>query len=1148
MKKLSFLLSFILTISFILTAILFLNSRSFSQSGLDDSEKKKQGGTLIFARSADAIGLDPARQTNTESFYVTDNVYESLVTYEPGTSKIRPALAERWELSENGLEYTFYLRKGVRFHDNTEFNADAVLFSLNRQLKKDHPFHQYGPWHFWKAMAMDKIIKDVIKIDDYTVQIILNRKEAPVLANLAMHFASIVSPTTAKRYKADLKDIAIGTGPFKLVEWIKDEKMLFERFADYWGQKPYLDKLIFKVIPKATARYRALKRGEVDIIDSPSRNDVDKIKNNDNLKTVWSVALDVGYMALNMKKEPLNNKLVRQAINYAINKKAIIKAVYGKMGVPAKNPIPPNLWSYNADIKDYNYDPEKARELLAEAGYENGFELTLFAMPVERSYIPNGRKMAEMIQQQLKQVGINVKIVSYDWHTYLDKLYNLEHDMCLIGWIGDNGDPDNFFYALLSEESTKVPANNFAFWKNKQYNELIVKAKETTDTETRAELYRKAQEIIKEEAPWVPIAHSIVMMPMKKNIRGFKIYPTGNCKFQSVWIDKTIKPVDYRSKINTIKIGLNAPLTGDIPEVGRETKLAALMWAEKINRAGGIKLADESYKVEIIVEDNESYAETAVNANKKLINEDQVLAIVGPQSSKQAVPAGYIANQNATPMISPWSTNPKTTQNRPYVFRACFLDPAQGPALTNFVQEEFGFTKAAVLYDNASDYPKGQAESFKEAWEEKNGPSSVVAFESFQIRDKDFSAQLYKITQSDAEVLFVPQYYNEIHLIVKQARALGWKKPIIGSDSWASSETLKLCGKDCYGLFFSTHYTSYGNEGAAKKFVLDYKMKYGNRPEDPAALTWDSLNLIKTAIQNLGELSGNIKQDRQDLRDAMAEIKNFNGITGKIARFDENGNPEKCVVIVKIDNKGRFQFYQYACPDNATKSKKHLVVAVDATWPPMEFINDDREINGFDIDLMRAIAKEGGFTVEFKNTAWDGIFSGLEYDRYDAVMSSITITDKRKAKYDFSAPYINAGQVILVRSGTKRVNKLSKLRGKIVGAQIGTSGAMLIAQQKGLKLKTYDELSVAIEDLSKGRIKAVIADLPIAANFAYQKEEYRGKIKIAGGPFNTEFYGIVVKKGNGEVLRLFNKGLRRVKRKGILKKLIKKWFHVDYIP
>ena len=367
------------------------------------------------------------------------------------------------------------------------------------------------------------------------------------------------------------------------------------------------------------------------------------------------------------------------------------------------------------------------------------------------------------------------------------------------------------------------------------------------------------------------------------------------------------------SKTKTIKIGINAPMTGDIPKVGEGSKFAAEMWLEDIKAAGGLEVGGKKYPVEVVIEDNESKAESAVKVSTKMITEDEVLFIVGPQSSKQAIPAGEVANNYKTPMISPWSTNPDTTKDRPFVFRGCFLDPFQGPVLANFIKEEFGFSKAAVLYDVASDYPKGLAEFFKEAWEKVNGPGSVVAFESFTTKDADFSSQLTKIIRSGAEVLFTPQYYNEVALIVQQAHELGWNKPIVGSDSWGSAETVELCGKDCYGLFFSSHYAAAEAKGATKAFIDRYNKKHGYVPDDVAALTWDALGLVQTAIQSCSKITGNVEKDRQCIRDAMAKIKEFNGITGKMT-FTEDGDPIKCAVLVRISDKGEYEFYKSVCP------------------------------------------------------------------------------------------------------------------------------------------------------------------------------------------------------------------------------------------
>lgn len=526
MKRVSLLLALLLS------ALMLLSVVSCGKSG------DKTGGVLVFGRAGDAVGLDPARETDGESFYIADNVYENLVEFVNGTTDVVPCLAEKWDMSTNGLEFTFYLRKGVKFHDGTDMNADAVVYSIARQFKKTHSAYKYGPWQYWQAMGMDGIIKDIVKVDDYKVKITLIKKEAPFLANLAMQFAAIVSPTAAEKYKENFKNNPVGTGPFKFVQWIKDDSIILEKNETYWREKAFLDRLILKVIPEATARYLSLKKGEVDIIDFPSPEDIENIKSDSNLKIVEQPGLNVGYLAMNMMKKPFDNLLVRQAVSHAINKADIIKAVYGNMGVPAKNPLPPTMWSYNDAVKDYNFDPKLAKDLLKKAGLEKGFETTLWAMPVSRPYNPNARKVAEIMQSQLKEVGITVKIVSYEWGTYLDKIASYEHDMCLIGWTGDNGDPDNFLYVLLSEDSTVKPAQNYAYWKNPEFNKKIKQAKETFDKDKRTSLYKEAQTIFHADAPWVPIAHSIVIEPMKKSVMDFKLSPLGKREFREVWIKK----------------------------------------------------------------------------------------------------------------------------------------------------------------------------------------------------------------------------------------------------------------------------------------------------------------------------------------------------------------------------------------------------------------------------------------------------------------------------------------------------------------------------------------------------------------------------------------------------------------------------------
>jgi len=511
---------------------------SSEPSAQTEKADSKAGGVLVFAHSGDAVGLDPARETDGESFMIADNIYNCLVEFKPGTTEVMPALATKWDVSADGLEYVFHLREGVKFHDGSDFNADAVVFSHKRQLDESHPYYEYGPWKYWGYMDMSAIIKDIVAVDANTVKYILSKPEAPFIANLAMNFSAIVSPKAVEMYKEDYTNHPVGTGPFKFVSWTKDANIIVERFDGYWGEKAYLDRVIFKVIPDATARVLALKKGEVDLVDYPSPEDIPALRTTDGIKVIEQAGLNVGYLALNNEKPPFDNKLVRQAMNYAINKQDIIDGVYGGLGQTAKNPLPPGMWSYNDDIEDYPYDPAKAKALLAEAGLADGFSITLWAMPVSRPYNPNGKKVAEIMQQNLADIGVDAAITSYDWGTYLEKTDHGEHDAALLGWTGDNGDPDNFLWVLLSEPAATIPAGNIAFWKNAEFTALIKEAKETADQAKRTELYEKAQVIFHEEAPWVTLAHSLVVAPMKEEVMDYVLYPTSKRVFHQVWLKK----------------------------------------------------------------------------------------------------------------------------------------------------------------------------------------------------------------------------------------------------------------------------------------------------------------------------------------------------------------------------------------------------------------------------------------------------------------------------------------------------------------------------------------------------------------------------------------------------------------------------------
>ena len=371
--------------------------------------------------------------------------------------------------------------------------------------------------------------------------------------------------------------------------------------------------------------------------------------------------------------------------------------------------------------------------------------------------------------------------------------------------------------------------------------------------------------------------------------------------------------IDSYAADNVIRIGFNIAQTGMFDLVGNHAKNAGELVRQDIEKAGGLEVGGKVYKVEFLYGDHTSDPSAAAALAVKQVSQEKVLGIIGPLISRQAIPVAQMAQAYSTPMISPWSTSPLTTKDRPFVFRTCFVFTIQGPVITKFAASQFKATKAAVLYDIISAYPRGMANSFKEAFEAVNGAGSVVAFEEFRTGDIDFSKQLSRIKDSGADFLFTPQHYNEVPLIVRQAKAKGLTMPIMGSNSWAGGDLVGQCGTDCNGLFFTGNYAPGNAQGLNKVFVESYTKAYGSNPDEPAALTWDAVRLLLQAIKNTGGLTGDLIQDRVAVKEALAKIKDFDGATGKIG-FDGNGDPSKCAVIVKIDEHGIFTFHDSVCP------------------------------------------------------------------------------------------------------------------------------------------------------------------------------------------------------------------------------------------
>jgi dipeptide transport system substrate-binding protein len=491
--------------------------------------------TFVYCSEGSPANFSPVLVADAVSGNNTFQIYNSLLDWEIGTTKLIPALAESWTVSKDGLTYTFKLRKDIDFHTTAfftptrKFNADDVIFSFDRMRLPTHPFHKVsgGKYEFWESFGMSNIVKNVEKVDSHTVRLTLHKADASFIADMAMPFLAIYSAEYGeqlqKKKMLDHIDFEpVGTGPFVWVSYAKDQTVRYKANPTYFGGKAKVDALVFSITPDANVRYQKLKRGECHMVSEVGVADLESIKKDPTIQLLTAPGMNVGFLAMNTAKPPLDKLKVRQAISMALDKASYIKATYLGHATVAKNPLPPTVWGYNDKIKDYALDVPKAKALLAEAGLPNGFEIELWTQPVARPYNPNGKKMGEMMQSDLAKVGIKAKLVTFDWPTYLAKVQKGEHALLQLGWSADNGDPDNFMYGLLSCSAVKGGSNH-AQWCYEPYDKLVTQAKRLTTQADRAKLYEEAQVVFHDQAPWAPIANSVRYKALSKNAGGYKM-------------------------------------------------------------------------------------------------------------------------------------------------------------------------------------------------------------------------------------------------------------------------------------------------------------------------------------------------------------------------------------------------------------------------------------------------------------------------------------------------------------------------------------------------------------------------------------------------------------------------------------------------
>lgn len=494
--------------------------------------------TLVFGRNKDAVSLDPSVVTDGNSLNVAKETFEGLTRYRLGSFDVEGALATSWTISNGGKTWKFHLRHGVTFQDGTPFDAAAVKFNFDRWRLKDNPYHkalQSGEGYSYYVSQFGGFpgtIANVKVLAPDEVEFDLTQAVAPFLANLAMPAFGLGSPTAMKKEGEDYFRLPIGTGPYQVAEWVKDDHITLTAYPGYWGEKPKIATIILRDIPDAATSMLALQKGEIDGWEYPRPDDLTAIAADHNLTLYHQPPNNLLYLAIQTEKPPFNNVLVRRALNEAIDAKAILQHFYDPSASLATDLLPLAVWPHPSQTA-YAYNPADARRLLAQAGFPHGFSTTLWYMTLPRPYVPEPQRVAEAIQANLRQVGINAKLEGMEWGPYLQRTENGEHNLALFGWTGDNGDPDNFLYTILDKDAAIPPgAQNVCFWKDDNFHRLMMLGQTTIDRSERAKYYLQALQLVHDQAPMVPLVHTAPPIAFKRTVLGYIPSPDNSEPFE----------------------------------------------------------------------------------------------------------------------------------------------------------------------------------------------------------------------------------------------------------------------------------------------------------------------------------------------------------------------------------------------------------------------------------------------------------------------------------------------------------------------------------------------------------------------------------------------------------------------------------------
>ena len=487
---------------------------------------------IVIGLLAEPVTMDPPQITDLNSARVTKRIFEGLVAQELGSYKLIPGLARSWDISKDGLTYTFNLRPNVAFHDGTPFNADAVKFCFERQLNEQGPYYKTGTYPYVKGFLGN--VQSIEVVNPLTVQIKLKAPLTPFLQYLAHQSLFVYSPDALKKHGKDMVKNPVGTGPFKLETWEPGVKVVLARNDQYWGGAPKIRQAIYVPIIEAQARLAAIKTGEIDLTIDVPPDSLESLRKDPNITVAESNSSAVWYVVLNTRHPILKDKRVRQAMNLAINKDAIVRDILKGTAITSSGPMSPVYGPFHEDkTTRYPYDPDKAKALLKEAGHPNGFEVT-FLVPESGSGMQQPVEMGTVIQAQLLAVGIKAKIQTMEWGAYLKKYLDAP-DMAEMSWNPSIGDPDHVTYMLLSSDRFP-PAFNAGFFQNARVDELLRKGRTTVGDAERAVIYKEAQRIIADEAPWIFIDHGRQIIIHRKRVQGFKLHPNFDLVLSQVWL------------------------------------------------------------------------------------------------------------------------------------------------------------------------------------------------------------------------------------------------------------------------------------------------------------------------------------------------------------------------------------------------------------------------------------------------------------------------------------------------------------------------------------------------------------------------------------------------------------------------------------